>query len=43
MLKWSQIIELVQLQITRSADNNEDLNNCMQKIMEMSIKNKQNL
>ena len=41
MMRWSQIIELVQSQISKDGGNNDDMSNCMKKIMEMSIKNKQ--
>lgn len=40
-MRWSEIIDLVQSQISKSALNNEDMSECMKKIMEMSIKNKE--
>jgi hypothetical protein len=42
-MRWSEIIELVQSGISKSAFNSEDLSSCMKKIMEMSLKNKKML
>ena len=43
MVRWSEIIELVQSQIVKSGTDNDDLNDCMKKIMNMSMKNKERL
>lgn len=43
MLRWDEIIELVRCQITKAALDSSQAGDCMQKIMEMSIKNRESL